>query len=175
MRIMGHDLEINFTLLDLPAKVDYMFDPNPVPGDESTSELTISAEYDATPGTYELQARANDGNIEKGKFITFYVIEPFFLTYSQDSIEINQGGQGTLSVFMNRMGNYSPDIYLTVSGDIIGQGIEIDLNPNPATGMTSYATINVGDGVATGNYIVTITGTVELLEKSTELEIIVVE
>ncbi|MCF8368293.1 MAG: hypothetical protein K9G76_04565 [Bacteroidales bacterium] len=180
-RSIGHTTDINLILDEeyIPPHITYNFDPNPVPPGVESSQLTLWAGANSVPNTFNLQVTGSDGEIEKDDIFTVFLIAPFYLTLSQESIEIAQGQTGTLEVFMNRIGGYNfVPINLTSQSDIIGVGddfVEVTFDPNPSESASSIATLSVGSAVIPGSYPVTFKGTVNALNKYITFNLTVTE
>jgi len=171
----SHTGDISLSLEGLPDLTTYYFEPNPLPGDFDTSELVINAEYNALPGEYLVTAFGSDGQVNSSDTLTLFVVEPFSLSLSQDSITIQQGMYGALIVHLSRVEGYSIPIDLSAEGNIVGQGINASFNPDPVEGIISELTIYADSLLPTGSYPLSITGSVNQLEKNATLYVLVEE
>jgi hypothetical protein len=178
-RTNGHTADIDLSVNNLPSNITYTFSPNPVTLDDNSSQLIISAGVNAIPNdNYLLEVIGNDGNMIKHDIFHFSVFEPFFLTLSTDTIDIQQGQSALVNVYMNRSGGYSYSIDLSAQGDIVGQGdgfVEITFDPNPVESISSTATIIAGNTIEPGSYPVTFKGTVDETNKYVTLNLVVSE
>ena len=176
-RYNGHDLDVSLWLEDLPDYVGYSFDPNPVPVGVPSSQLTITADYQAFQGEYyPILAKASDHNVEKHTVFHLSILEPFHLTLIPDMFQISQGQSRTVELHTNRIGIFTFPIMFSAEGDLIGQGIDVTFDPNPVNGESSNVTIDVDNTVPAGStYTVTIKGIGDQLEKSTYLSVTVLE
>ena len=176
-RTNGHAENIDLTLEFLPSNTNYTYDPNPVPGNENSSILTISANLNAVPGDYNLRIRGSDGSNEKIASLTLFIVEPYFISLTPDTISITQGQQGTIQLGLNRIGIFTESVDLTTEGAIVGQDsvhIDTSFDPNPATGNSSTLTLTVGHAVTPGAYQLIVKGTAEnTLVKYTDLQLTV--
>lgn len=172
-----HDEEINLSITGLPPFTFASFDPDPVPGNVLSTNFTIFADYDATPGSYELTMTANDGTTEKNYFIDFLIRDQYTLMLSQDTVSMAAGQSGSVTVDIDwgHSEVYNEMIFEAI-GTIIGTGtnlIEAEFNPNPAPWGTFSTVLSLmaGQDVGTGYYEITITGANENLEKEVALTI----
>jgi len=177
-RTGGHDADILLSLDRIPEHTSYSYDPNPVTGALLSSQLTLRAEIYAIPGKYSLVAIGSDGAREKFQYFDIFIIEPFKITFSQDTISIARGQSDFLNVHMNRLSIFFDPVFLSVEGAIAGQGtdyVETEFTENPTTESFMRLNLMVGNDVPPGNYILTVKGSVGLLEKSADLKLTVLE
>jgi hypothetical protein len=170
-RVAGHEGDIFLSIGNPPNHVTFEFTPNPVTYPATSSLMTATAENAAVPNTYSLELLGNDGSIEQHKIFTMLVIEPFYLTLDPDTITIPKGQYDVTEGNANRIGLFAPDIDLVVEGTLIGGGPDFvepgfSVNPLPAPNSSFTLTLNVGNTVPIGEYILTLKGTGGTLEKS---------
>ncbi len=177
----GHSADIDLSIWNLPNKVDFSFDPNPVPGNENTSQMTVTAGPTAVPGEFGLKVVGNDHIIsEKSDYFVLIVVEPFTLTTDTGSVTISQGQSGTVNIDISTMGGWNESISFTVEGDIIGQGATLvdtvfDPNPVPWDVHSTSLTLTAGESVEPGTYQLTIKGTAGVIVKNAELQLTVAQ
>ncbi|HEY9115711.1 MAG TPA: hypothetical protein VIN10_13515 [Bacteroidales bacterium] len=181
-RLGGHSEDITMSMQNLPQRLTYIYEPNPIPGDENSSQLTITAEPNAVPGEYSIRAICTDGTIERFVNFPLYVIEPFTLSINPATISISQGQAGTVDVNVeNRIGGFSDWVMLSIENAIIGQGtnqVDTTFNPNPIPPIdvhTSELTLSVGESVPPGSYTIIIRSLGGNVQKTAELQMTVTE
>jgi len=182
-RLGGHSDEITMTLDNLPQRLSYVYEPNPIPGGQNSSQLTITAEPNAIPGDdYSIRAMSTDGTVERFVNFPLYVIEPFTLSVEPSAISISQGQSATVDVTVEpKVGGFNDWVVLTTESDIIGEGtnlVDTIFNPNPLPPVdlhTSELTLTVGESVPPGTYPITINGLGGNVPKTTELQLTVTE
>ena len=177
----GHSADIDLSIWNLPNNVDFSFDPNPVPGNENTSQMTVTANPSAVPGEFGLKVVGNDHIIsEKSEYFVLIVAEPFTLSTDTGSIAISQGQSGTVNIDISTVAGWNESISFTVEGDVIGQGATLvdtvfDPNPVPWDVHSTSLTLTAGESVEPGTYPLTIKGTAGIIIKNTSLQLTVTQ
>lgn len=180
-RISGHNASVSLSINGLPDNMSFTFDPNPVPGDQELSALTLTADYAAIPGEYTPAIVGNDGTIEHDYYFYLTIRDQYKISTDPDIITIAQGESDEVDVDIDY--GYS-EVYIemlfTVEGGIIGTGANavepgFNINPLPWGTFSNKLTLAVGEAVGTGTYAITIKAATANLEKSTVLQLTVVE
>jgi hypothetical protein len=88
--------------------------------------------------------------------VTAVAVASVTIAMNPSTLSIAQGGSSSSTLTATRS-NYTGNVTPAITGN--PAGMTVTFNPTPVTGNMSTATVNVGSGVAPGNYTVTITGT----------------
>lgn len=177
-RTGGHDEEINLSLINAPAGISYLFDPNPVPGSITASQLSLFADISAVPGEYDLTLSGNDGIDEEQKNFTVFVSEPFSVSFQIDTVSILAGQEGELTIDLTKVGYWVEPIILDISSSIIGTGsdkVEALFDPNPSLQTFVSLTLIVGSAVEPGTYELEVTASSMGLDKTGILTLEVID
>lgn len=83
-------------------------------------------------------------------------VPAFAIGLSSGTASIAAGGNGTATVNVTRSGGFTGAVAL--SATVAPAGPTVSFNPASVTGASSTMTVNVGAGVAAGNYVVTVRG-----------------
>ncbi len=178
-RLNSHDQDIYLNIINMPDDVSYSFNPNPVPGNETSTQIYFSAEYFAIPGTYFPTIEASDGTIEKSYPFTFTVMDQYQLLISEDTLTM--ATDTTISISIDIDITYSEvytDMDFSADGTIIGPGtnmIQAEFDPNPAPwgDFTTVLSLTSGTNVIPDSYLVTISGATDNLEKVVNVVLII--
>lgn len=179
-RIGGHSESIDLTLESLPVRLTHIFTPNPIPGNQTSSQLKITAQPNAIIGEYNMVVRGTDGTNEDATPLALHVNEPFHFPsdLNPDTVTIAQGQSDFTNIRIERHGGYSKFVLLTAEASIIGQGanfVDTTFQTNPIQGIESRLTFSVGESVPPNSYTILITGTAGNIIRSFEMELIVTE
>jgi len=152
VKASGRDENVTLSLEGLPAGASYSFSENPArPGGAVT--LTIRAGEGA--GNYTLTIRArSSGGLEKTLTVKLHVSRAakpmeFAVKATPQSIEINQGEEGSVQVQVARTGGDAEEVQLSVKG--VPSGASATITP-PRLTPPGSATLTVQAGSAKGTY-----------------------
>ena len=141
----------------------------------------MDAEYESVPSVYQPTLVANDNSIEKEYPFDLEVLNQYTISTNPETISITQDTSAIVDVDIDwSHSEVYPEMMFTIEGGIIGQGpnyVEVTFDPNPLPWGTfsNELTLDVGESVLPGTYPLTIKGATTNLEKSTVLQLTVVE
>lgn len=159
-RIGGFQEAINLSLEGVPAGITATLSPNPIPGSQTQSRLTLQVSSTVPVGTYTLTVVATSGTIRRtAQFVLIVVTAPdFSLSLSTSQVSLVPGGQAELKATLNRVGGFSQPVTLSVSG--APAGVTVTITPTTLTQGQNEATLTLqASGNATpGSYTLTLRG-----------------
>jgi uncharacterized membrane protein len=149
--------DVALSLVSPPTGITGTFTPATLTGTTLTSTLAITVAGTVTPGQYTLTVQGAGGGLTKTATVSVTVATGPSVTLSMApaTLTIDQGVSGQSTLTASRS-NFTGNVTPSVSGN--PAGMTVSFNPTPITGNTSIVTVNVGSGVAPGNYTLTITG-----------------
>ena len=127
-------------------------------GSSAISTLTIAA-GSSPVGYYNVTIQAVAGSLSHQVVVNIYVAPKpdFSLATSSTGLIIVSGASGTSTVSVSPMNGFVAPVSLSANGPA-GFTTSYSINPIPGGSGTSILTVSVASSVATGSYIVTVTG-----------------
>ncbi len=151
--------------------------PIATPSGASYADTGLSA---STTYTYRLKAvNASGSSSGVEATATTQAAAPggdFTLAPAPGTLSLAPGGNGNVTVTINRTGGFAGAVTLTLEGGVVGAGadqVSGSFAPNPANGGSSTLTLNVGASVVSGDYALTVRGVSGALDKTTSLTLTV--
>ena len=153
-----------------PDGVTVSFAPASVPGNATTSTLTLAASGEAAAGTYPITVRASgQGVTTKTAQLSLTVAAAqspaYTIALSPASLTVAQGARDSAAIQIVRAGGFTGPVTLALSG--VPDGVARGITVNPVTADTSTVKFEIGAAVPAGVYPVTLTGTAEGLTNRT--------
>jgi subtilisin family serine protease len=144
------------------SQATWTFSPSTMTSDAPASELTVTPVASIAPGTYSLTITGTSGSITHTVSVTLVVTPPpdFTLSATPSSRSTGPGATVSYSVSAGRVGGFTGDIALSLSGLTTSQATW-SFAPATITGGfgTSKLTVTTLSSLAPGSYSLTITGT----------------
>jgi uncharacterized membrane protein len=155
----GFTTDVALTLVNPPAGITGVFTPATLTGTTLTSTLALSVAGSVAPGTYPITVRGTGGAVTQNTTVNVTVTAAAGVTLAVNptTLTIQQGTSGQSTLTATRT-NFTGDVTPSVSGNPAGMTVTFSPTILSGTTLTSTATVNVGSGVAPGNYTLTITG-----------------
>ena len=164
----GFSGSVNLSVSGLPSGVTASWSPNPA---TTYSTLTLTTSSSAAPGQYSLTITGTSGThtVTATMFLGIYV-PGFILSSSAYNLSMNESSSATTTIYVNPQWGFTGSVNFAASG--LPNGVTASFSPNPSTG-NSTLTLVASDTAASGNAIVTITGTSGSLTSSTTFSLTV--
>ena len=169
-RLYGFAGSVTLLASGMPSGVMVSFSPNTLTGTAYNSSIAINAGASTAPGQYPLTITGVSGGQTVTTSLTLTISAPTF-TLSSSNVTVGQGLSGTSYVYVNQLYGFTGAVTLSASG--LPSGVTASFSPNPTTAYSNLATFNVSNGVAAGQYPITITGTSGSLIKTTAMTLFV--
>ena len=146
------------------ANVSTAFAPNPVtpsavsPG---ISKLTLTVDFDATPGNYDVDVYGIYGSVNRNTTISLTILTPTFsLSTSSSELNVHLNSSASMTLTASSLNGYSAPVNMSASAM---SGLTISFVPDsvtPPIGGVSTATVvfTASDAALVGNHTVTING-----------------
>lgn len=150
--------DVALSLVSPPTGITGTFTPATLTGTTLTSNLVLTVAANVAAGTYPVTVRGTAGSITQNTTVNVTVppaASTVTLSTTPTTLTINQGSSATATLNATRT-NFTGNITPSATGN--PAGMTVSFNPTPLTGNTSTITVNVGSGVAVGQYNLTITG-----------------
>jgi hypothetical protein len=151
----------------LPTGVTAAFNTSPTTGTSAT--LTLTASATATTGTANVTitgTATGQTNRTATLALTVTAVSAGNFSLAATAVSVVQGGSsGTSTITITRTGGLTAAVGLTVTGAPTGMTASLDQASTTGTGAT--LTVQAAASVATGNYTLTIHGTVAGLAEQT--------
>lgn len=158
-RFGGFTGNLAFTLTGAPAGLTAAFSPNPVTGTSSTLTLTSTAAV--VPGTYNavLTATATTGGLSHTLPITIQVtqVPGIAVKLLPDTVRLAQSGFAQTGILMTRLGNFTGDFYMSVTG--LPTGVSAGFGTDVVLGNATNITFAATSAAVAGTYNVAIRAT----------------
>lgn len=178
---------VSLTVFGVPPGVTTTLDPTqvtPPPDGSDFSTLTVHVDSTAVPESYVLTVAGTSGTLEHSVDITLEITElpplpDFDISASPTSLTIQQGDSDFSTITIASKNGFSAPVDLAVtSASIIG--VTTTLNPTqvipPADDTeTSTLTVSVDISATLGEYILTVTGTNDSLQRSVDIALEITE
>lgn len=159
--------DVTITRTNLPGAVTLTLDaPDGITGTfvpaaptTNSSALTIAVDESVAPGDYTLtvNAAASTFGVQSATLtLTVFPLPDFTLSISQTPVAILAGESGNATVTLART-NFTGDVEFSLVAP--PAGITATFDPATTADNSSEVTINVGSGVAAGEYDLTVQGT----------------
>jgi len=128
----------------------------------NTSTLNVAVGAGVTPGDYTITVRGTGTGIAEqtaslGLTVTAAPAGSFSIALTPSSLAINQGGSATSNVAITRTNGYAGAVAFSATG--APNGVSVSFDPASAGGNNSTMTVDVGAGVTTGTYSITVNAT----------------
>jgi hypothetical protein len=150
--------DVALSLVNPPAGITGTFTPATLTGTTLMSALQVNVAANVTPATYPITVQGVGGSVTQTTTVNVTVPaagSTVTLAMAPTTLSIAQGSSSQSTLTATRT-NFTGNITPTVTGN--PAGMTVTFNPDPITGNTSTATVNVGSGVAPNTYNLTITG-----------------
>lgn len=175
----GFSGSVSIAVEGVPSGVTATADPPSVLSGSSTSELTLSAGPNATPGSQTLTVRATGSGVTAATAtinltVTAAPVPAFAMTVSPTTLSIEQGQNSASTVSLTRSGGFDGEVTLAVTG--MPTGMTAVAAPASTAGGSSTVTVTVGAGVVAGTYTLIVTGSATgLTDQTGSIQVTVTE
>lgn len=154
-RTGGFTGAVALTASGAPSGMTATFNPASVASGATTSTLTIATTASVTPGTYNLTVTGSGPGVSNqttGITVTVSAAPGISIATSAASVSGAAGGTATTGVTLTRVGGYTGDVTLAVTG--LPSGATAVFAPATLTGATlaSTLTLTLGSSVAPATY-----------------------
>ena len=158
----GYSGPVGFAITGLPTGVTGTFDPVTAPAatGDATSTLTLTASAGATTGAANYTVTASGTGVTSATAtgsLTVNATPNFTLTVDPTTLNVAQGGTGTVDVTITRTGGFTGAVNLSVANLPTGVTAEFD-DPAP-TGDAAVLTLTVAGTAAVAQTNLSIDGT----------------
>jgi len=159
-RTGGFSAPVELSFSGVPAGATVTANPATIPGNASSSALTVGAGT-AAPGTYTITVQAEGGSVEDDATFQLTIVEQdeggFTLTANPGQVSIEQGDSESVTIEIARIAPYAGEV--TLSLENAPEGLTGSFDPNPAAGNTATLTLTADEDLAAQVYEVTVRGT----------------
>ena len=161
---------VALTATGLPAGVTASFSPSSTTG---TSILTLIATSTATVGPATVTITGNSGRLTHTPTVALTVVAApdYSLSAGPNSVSVVQGNNGTSTITVNGINNFTGSVALTATG--LPAGVTASFSPTSTTG-TSILTLTASSTAPVGSATITITGISGSLTHTTTVTLTVV-
>lgn len=138
-----------------PSGVTAALSASSVASGVSTASVDLAVGESVTPGTYTLTIRASGSGVESATATYMLAVTPapqadFDVEVSQTTFTIEEGDSATASVTVRRIGDFTGDVGLFVTG--APTNVRALVTPNTTADTLASLGISVAVGVAPGTY-----------------------
>ncbi len=159
-RIGGFAQPVAFSATGIPAGVTVSFNPSTLPGDQTTARMTVQVSASASSGTHSITVRGVAGSLTRTATLTLRISEApdFSIGVEPSSLTVQQGGVGSATVRLTRVGGFSETVALSLQG--APAGVSASFTPGSLAPNQASATLNlqVAAQVAPGTYTLQVVG-----------------
>lgn len=157
VRSEGFNEPIEFSLQGAPIGVKGEFIPPSTSPTGTTSSLALYVGWLVRPGRYDLMINARGGHLTSTATVRL-VVKGFGVRTSPSVFTMKQGGSVDIEVIIERYGDFSEEITLSVAGT--GPGLMAIISPARVTTKISSAILRVITSYALdpGRYTLTVVG-----------------
>ena len=153
----NYNLPVPMNLFNAPAGMTATFSPNPIPGADTVTQMTLTADASLAEGTYSIGVRSSEGvpGFQGTAPVTVTVTPPgsFTFTLSTGTLAVPKNTTVPIGVIIART-NFGGAITFAVSG--VPAGVTLIMN-NPATTNNFQISFANGATATPGSYQVTVT------------------
>ncbi|MEO7803710.1 MAG: S8 family serine peptidase [Actinomycetota bacterium] len=169
-RVGGFADSVTLSASGLPSGSTVSFNPNPTIA--SSTVMTVSTTSSTPAGTYTITVSGTNGTLTRTTTVSLGVVVPDFrLSVSPASVTVSPAASGNYSITITRVGGYSADVSLSVTG--LPASTTASFSPNPVTGSNSSLTVVTTSSTPVGTYPLTITGSSGALNRTANATLIV--
>jgi len=162
---------VTFSVSGLPSGATGSFAPVSVTGSGSTT-LSVTTNGTTPAGTYTLTITGTSGPVSHAANVTLVVNGDFSISAAPASIAVARGASATYTVTIAAGAGFSGAVTLSASG--VPKFATAKFTPSSvANGGTSTFTVSTKKNVASGSYVMTVTGTAGGRVHSTSITLVV--
>jgi hypothetical protein len=162
---------VGFSVTGLPAGATASFNPASVTGSGS-STLSVSTSGTTPSGSYTLAIRAASGPVSHTVNVTLVVNGDFSISATPSSVTIPRDANATYNVTIGAGAGFAGTVTMSVSG-LPKFATAKFTPPSVVNSGTSVLTVNTKKNVASGTYLLIVTGTSGNRVHSTSVNLIV--
>ncbi len=156
----GFTGSVTLAVEGVPSGVSAALSSSSVAGGVSSASVDIAVGDGVTPATYTLTIRASGGGVESATATYAFTVTPapeadFDVEVSQTTFTIEEGDSATASVMVQRIGGFTGDVGLFVTG--APTNVRARVTPNTTADTLASLGISVAVGVAAGTYPLVLT------------------
>jgi trimeric autotransporter adhesin len=156
----GFTSAIAIAIDGLPNGITVGANPTSIASGITTATITFTVGGTVPAQSYTIGMRATAGGVsDQTANVTITVTQAgtYTLASSPAALTIQQGGNATSTININRTGGFAAPVAFTSSG--APSGMTVTVSPTPTTNNSTLATVTVGASVAAGSYPITVRGT----------------